>query len=270
MKRSLTLLFAFLSVQALAGTDNPYPGSRSAALGSASVTLSDVWSTTHNQAGLGFVKHTSAGMYYEQRFLLSALGLKIAAVAVPVKGGCFGLSFSSFGYSLYSESKIGLAYGKAFGEKIAAGVQLSHISARLGDNYGSKSALVGEIGLQFRMIKQLTIGTHIYNITRTRFADHASERIPTIMRLGMNYEFSRKVFIAVEVEKDMEQKAAFKAGCEYQVVEALYLRAGISTNPSLSCFGLGLALKNFRLDLSSSYHAVLGLSPQVGMSYDFN
>jgi len=270
MKKTISLFFISSSILSFAGNDNQCIGSRSNALGNASVTLSDVWSTSHNQAGLGFMKNISTGVYYENRFLLNAISLKAAAFAIPVKAGCFGLSFSNFGYSLYNENKIGLAFGKAFGENISAGVQLDYVNAKIGENYGSKSSFVAEIGLQFRMIKNLTIGTHVYNITRAKFADYNNEKIPTIMRVGIDYKFSEQVFVAVEMEKDIDHKAVFKAGMEYHVLEVLYIRAGISTNPTLSCFGFGLKIKNFKVDASSSFHSVLGFSPQIGLSYDFN
>ena len=270
MKKYFFTVFLSFSFFAFAGNDNQYIGSRSNALGNASVTLNDVWSTTHNQAGLAFMKNISVGVYYENRFNINALSLKAGAFVLPVKPGCFGLSFSNFGYSLYSENKIGLAFAKAFGENISAGVQIDYLTCKIGENYGSKNSVVGEIGLQFKLIKNLTIGTHIYNITRAKFADYTNEKIPTIMRLGLDYKFSEKVFIATEIEKDIDQNAVFKTGLEYHVVEALYIRAGISTNPTLSCFGFGIKLKNFKLDISSTYHSVLGFSPQMGLSYDFN
>jgi len=62
-------------------------------------------------------------------------------------------------------------------------------------------------------------------------------------------------------------KPVFKAGIEYKAIKEFYLRAGISTNPALSSFGFGLNLKNLKIDFSANYHQVLGISPQVGLSY---
>ncbi|MDQ3049045.1 MAG: hypothetical protein M3R27_15960, partial [Bacteroidota bacterium] len=105
--------------------------------------------------------------------------------------------------------------------------------------------------------------------TRAKIADYDDERLPTIIRLGLDYSFSDKVTIAVETEKDIAQKAVFKAGIEYKAVKEFYIRAGISTNPVLSSFGCGIHLKNFTIDLSSGYHQTLGFCPQLGLSYSF-
>ena len=251
-----------------AASDNTPLGARSSALGNASVSLSDVWSVQNNQAGLGWIKERSAGVSYHNQFMMKELSTKAFGFAMPVKQGTFGLYVSNFGYSLYSQSKAGFAFGKTFGEKMSAGVMMDYLQTKIPE-YGKKGSFVAEAGIQAKSLKNLTIGFHIFNPTRTKIADYNSERIPTILRLGFDYKFSEKVFVACETEKDIDKKAMAKAGLEYCPTKELYLRAGISTNPSLSCFGIGLNLKQFKLDISSSYHAVLGFSPQVGLIYEF-
>ena len=270
MKKIIFLIsFISFSISAFAGNENQSYGARSGAMGNASVTLADEWSTVNNQAGLGFVRNISAGTFYEDRFLIKQLSSQAFALALPVKGGTFGLSYTSFGYSAYSENKYGLAFGKSFGQNISAGIQMDYLTTHIAENYGSKGVLAAEAGLQFRITKKLILGVHAYNITRARLADYDNEHVPTVMRLGLQYKFSDKVFIAVETEKDMDRKAMLKAGMEYMVAKILYVRAGICSNPSLSCFGFGLKLKGFRLDVTSTYHSVLGFSPQLGLHYDF-
>jgi hypothetical protein len=265
----LAFLISFINFKVALAQDNTPLGARSSGLGNASVSLSDTWSVQNNQAGLGFVKEINAGVYYQNQFMLKELGTKAFAFARPVKGGTFGVSLSNFGYSLFSQSKYGLAFGKAFADKISAGVMIDYMQTNISE-YGKKGSLIAEAGIQAKPIKDLTIGLHVFNLTRTKLADYNDERIPTIMRLGADYKFSDKVFVALETEKDIDKKAMFKAGLEYKPVKELYLRAGISTNPSLSCFGIGINLKQFRLNLSSTYHSTFGFSPQMGLIYQFD
>ena len=264
------ILFIYLTISVYAGNEDFPIGARSAAMGNASVSLIDVWSAQHNQAGLGFLHDPSAGVYYENRFMLKELSVKGAVLAMPVKGGTFGLCISNFGYSLYSENKYSLSFAKAFGDKFSIGIAMDYLSTKIAEGYGKKGVFAAEIGLQAKPMKGLNIGAHVYNPTRTKLADYNNERIPTIIRLGGDYTFSDKVTLAVETEKDIAQKAIFKAGIEYRAVKEFYLRAGISTNPTLSSFGFGINLKNFKLDISANYHQTIGLSPQLGMTYTFN
>jgi hypothetical protein len=260
------IAFAFCSK---AGNENFSIGARSSAMGNASVSLSDVWSAHHNQAGLGFERNVSAGVYYENRFLLKELALKGVVVSLPVKAGTFGLCVTNFGYSLYKENKYSLSFAKAFGDKLSIGVAMDYLTTKIAEGYGSKGLLAAEIGIQSKPIKGLTIGAHVFNPTRAKIAEYNNERLPTILRLGVDYNFSDKIILAVETEKDISQKAIFKAGLEYKAVKEFYLRLGIATNPTLSSFGFGLNLKNFKIDFSANYHQTLGVVPQLGLTYSF-
>ena len=265
--------FIFLicfSLFATAGNENYPIGARSAGMGNASASLSDVWSAQQNQAGLGFLKDISAGVYYENRFSLKELSLKGAVIALPVKGGAFGLCISNFGYSLFTENKYCFSFAKAFSDKFSMAVALDYLTTKIAEGYGSKGAFAAEVGIQSKPIKGLTIGAHIFNPTRAKLSDYNNERIPTIVRIAADYNFSDKVTLAVETEKDMALKSIFKAGIEYKAVKEFYLRAGIGTNPTLSSFGFGLNLKNLKIDVSAGYHQVLGFSPQFGLTYVFS
>ena len=264
-----SVFFLSFALSSRAGNENFPIGARSSAMGNASVSLSDVWSAHHNQAGLGFMNNFSAGVYYENRFALKELGLKGAVIALPVKGGAFGLSISNFGYSLFSENKYCFSFAKAFSDKFSMGIAMDYLTTKIAEGYGSKGVLAAEFGIQAKPIKGLTIGAHIFNPTRAKLSDYDNERIPTIIRLGADYNFSDKVTLAIETEKDMSKKSIFKAGIEYKAVKEFYLRAGIGTNPTLSSFGFGLNLKNFKIDISANYHQVLGFSPQFGLTYAF-
>jgi hypothetical protein len=270
MRHYLFLVFC-LTFQFSLATDNYSVGARSAAVANASVTYSDIWSTYHNQAGLAFVKNVEIGAYYENRFLVKELGLRSAAIAVPVgKLGAFGLNTTFFGYATYNEKKAGLSYAKKFGDKIAAGIQLDYLNTFFNDEfYGSRTSFTTEAGLIAEPIANLKIGAHIFNPTKEKIAEYGDEHIPVIMRLGASYKFSEKVLLSSEVEKDVDFDNVFKTGLEYHPVEALYIRVGIASNPTLSCFGFGFRLKQFIVDMSTQYHQVLGFSPQFSLGYGF-
>lgn len=257
----------FLTSQAW-NENNPI-GSRSSGMGNASVSFGDVWSAHHNQAGLGFVRDISAGTYYENRFLLKEISVKGGVVALPIKAGTFGLTISNFGYSLYNENKYSLSFAKTFGDKLSFGIAMDYLTTKIAEGYGSRGVLAGEFGIQAKPLKGLTIGAHVFNPTRAKIADYNDERLPTIIRFGGDYNFSDKVTVAVETEKDIAQKAIFKAGIEYKPIKELYLRVGVGTNPTLTSFGFGINLKNFKIDVSGNYHQTLGISPQLGLTYIF-
>ncbi|MCX6292672.1 MAG: hypothetical protein NT126_13080 [Bacteroidetes bacterium] len=264
------VLFLILNLNVQAADNYPV-GARSAGVANASVTFSDVWSSFHNQAGLAFVKETSAGVYFENSFLLPELSIKSFALAVPSKAGTFSLSGTVFGGSLYNEKKAGLAYSKKLGGKFSGGVQLDYLSTFIAENYGTRNAFAVEIGILGEPLKNLKIGAHIFNPSKAKLAEYGDERIPVIMRAGASYSFSEKVTVSAEEEKDMDHEPAFKAGIEYHPADVLYLRCGIASNPSLSTFGFGLKInRNFLFDMAASWHQQLGFSPGISLDYQFN
>lgn len=254
----------------LFAADNYPTGARSIGLANSSVTIADGWSAFQNQAALAWMDRISVGASYDNRFTIANLSTKGFVFALPVKAGTFALSGNVFGYSQYSEKKAGIAFAKKLGEKFSAGVQLDYLNTFINDdNYGSHTTFAVEAGLLAEPLKNFRIGLHVYNLSRAKLAEYADEKIPTIFRLGASYRFSEKLFWSIEEEKDIDQKAVFKSGLEYHVAEVLYLRGGISTNPTLISFGFGLKMGNLMLDMASTYHQVLGFSPAVSLTYQF-
>ncbi|MFT5595906.1 MAG: hypothetical protein ACI8QH_000694 [Flammeovirgaceae bacterium] len=238
------------------------------------LTFTDIWSSFHNQAGLGYVESFTAGVFYESRFLVDGMAFAGFAAATALGKGAIGLNYSNFGYGVYNEGKLGLAYGMKLAERFSIGVQLNYHTTRIAaDDYGNAGALTAEVGVRMEVSERVTIAAHLFNPTRTTLIDNGEsaipdEKIPTLIRLGVGYQISDEVLLAGEVEKDIDQNALFRGGIEYQPVDILYLRLGASSEPSLFSFGLGLRFESFQFDLASSYSSVLGYSPQVSLTYN--
>jgi hypothetical protein len=267
---SLFLVIGFGKI-AKAGNENFPIGSRSAALGGSSVCLSDIWAVGNNQAGLGFLKTITAAAYFDNKFLLKDLSTGAAALAIPLKkAGVIGFSYVQTGGKLYKESKVGFAFSRAFGENISVGLQLNYQGVTIGEGYNSrKGTFTGEVGIQAKMLKRLTLGFHVYNPMMVKMANYNNERVPVIFRLGLLYQFSEKVFVTTECQKDILFKPFAKVGVEYAPVKSVFIRLGIATNPFQNGLGVGLKFGGMRIDVSSTIHPQLGISPQMGLSYAF-
>lgn len=264
------LFLSFIVSNGLFGANENFPfGGRQAGMGNAAVAVYDFWALSHNQAGLARQKNASGGFYFENRYLTKEMSLGAAGFALPAAGGVFGLSVTYFGYSQYHESKFGLAYSRSFGERLSAGVQLNYLYTFIGEGYGRTGNLAAELGLIYELLPGLQIGAHLFNPTRAKIGGFNDERIPTIMRLGFAYNFSERVLLSFETEKDIDRDAVFRLGLEYGITENIYLRGGIGTKPTTNSFGFGMAFGNLRIDLATSFHHVLGYSPQASLIYEF-
>ncbi len=269
-----TLLFVSIVVFSLCsyGQTSDFPiGARSAGMANASVALTDIWAVHHNQAALVGLEQAGVAAYYENRFLLSNLNLQGATAVLPTpKAGVFGISYARFGNKLFNQSRYSLAYGKKLWSFLSVGIQLSYLNTHIEENYGDRHSFIAEIGLLSQVTPKLRVGFHAFNLTRTKLADAFDERVPMNFRLGAQYDFSEKVRVAVEAEKDLELPAVFKAGVEYYPAKVFAIRVGVGTQPFHADFGLGLRLKFLHFDIAGSVHPVLGFSPKASLAYRFN
>jgi hypothetical protein len=272
MMRINLLLFLLVSAFTLkAANDNLPVGARSAGMAHASICITDIWAVQHNQAALATLKHPEAGVFSQIVYPNSKVLMNAVAVATPFKYGVISATFTRLGFkNLYNESKYGLGFSRQFGKVVSAGMQLNYLSTYIGDNnYGSRGTLAVEAGFIVEVIKNLKVGVHAYNPTRSKTAQYNNERVPTIIKMGLQYTFSDKVFTTLEVEKDIANKPIVKAGVEYRIVKEVYLRGGLSNNPSLNAAGFGIQLKKFNLDFAAAFHPQMGVSPQIGLRYRF-
>ena len=266
-----SLLTIGISGPAFASNDNYPAGAPAAAMGGVSVMLPDFWSTWHNQAGLGFFHHFSVGIHHENRFLVPEFALSSIGITLPTSTGTFGLSWSHFGYPRYHENKIGLALGKSFHERFAAGLQIDYLNTYIDDEMGSAGTVAIEAGIMAEPVDKLMIGFHVFNPTASMHRKLNNQRIPVIMRLGLGYHFDDRLFLGMETEKDLDVgKPFYRAGVEYRVFEYIYVRTGLSVQEYVQhSFGLGFNLQNFHADLAFSFQQILGYTPYLSLRYVF-
>ncbi|MCB0795557.1 MAG: hypothetical protein KDB88_12540 [Flavobacteriales bacterium] len=269
MRRLAIGVFMLFCGTVQAGGDNLPVGARFAGMGYAGLTLVDVWSIHHNQAGLAGLERPVAGLYYQQHFLSAELGHQGLAFAMPLGNGTIGVTANSFGYSLYRETKAGLTYAMRFGEGLRAGIQLDYMHVALGEGYGSTGSVTAELGVQARITEKLWLGVHLFNPNRAELGGPYNDRIPTVLRAGLGYTFSEKLRMTGEVEKDIDRAERFRAGLEYRPIEVLYLRTGVSTGDVQGHFGVGLHFGPVDVDMAMSWRAQLGATPQVNLNYTF-
>lgn len=270
MNKQLILLLSFF-ISTLSFASNGSIGAKSNALGNVSVIHQDIWSVENNPSALGFVNTYGAGVSYKSPFLLNEMATKTLVLSLPIESGTFGAYFNQFGYTEYSENKLGLSYGQQLGENISLGIQLSYLQTQIKENsYKNNSTFSGTVGILSKISDELTLAAKIMNPNRAKRGNYQDERYPTSISLGMAYLYSDKVNLMSEIEKEIEQPTQLKFGIEYQPLDIFYLRAGYASAPSTLAFGFGLLLDDFVLDFSSSFHNVLGFKPELSLSFSID
>ncbi|RZK36235.1 MAG: hypothetical protein EOO61_10680 [Hymenobacter sp.] len=225
----------------------------------------DAFSFTTNQAALATTTAFTTGIYGERRFMLDGLGWYQGAVVLPTKSGNFGLKGTRFGKENNIETELGLAYGRKLNDNIAIGAAFNYYTQEI-PLYGSWNAMTIEGGILMKINEQVKAGIHIYNPNGSTLGKNG-ETLPAIFTIGAGYEASEQVIITAEVQKVENEKINCRAGLSYYFDKKLYAKAGLSSANSLWAFGAGVKLEAFSLEVQTSYHQQLGLTPGIALIF---
>lgn len=266
MKRIFLIVSFLIPWLSSFSIENHPIGARPGALSNAYVSISDVWSVFHNQAGIAGSQKISIGFFYQSRFMIEELSLTAGSVIVPVNRGVFGISFSQFGKGSFKENKYALAYALPISEKLNAAIQLDYFTQQLPENKRSKGFATFEAGIIYDPIKKLSLGAHIFNPENAGIETlQGKEKTPMIFRLGGHYQFDDFVMVIIEAQKSSDVKTIIKSGIEFSPASNLALRFGVSGKPLNYTAGIGYTVGKLTTDISFGYHGNLGVTPSISI-----
>ena len=260
---SCSLLFSLADAQMA----RPPVSSAYTRLGAYIISHTDVFSFRTNQAVLSNIQSLTAGVYGERRFLLQDLSLYGFAIALPTPTGTFGANGTYYGNTAYNEAKDGLAYVLKLGDKVSVGAQFNYYTFHIA-GYGSATAINAEAGFLIHITEQLHAGVHVYNPTNSKLSKAANEKIPAVYTAGFGFDASDKFHFFSELQKVANENIGVNAGLQYKVSNQLLARGGIASATSTYYIGLGVQLKNLRLDATASLHPQLGLTPGLVLIFE--
>ena len=225
----------------------------------------------NNPAGMANLDRISLGLYYENRWMMPETAYKCGSFALPTQFGCLGLSFNQFGSEKFNENKFGLAYAKDFGRYLQIGLQLDYLMLKIGNDYGKYNAVTFELGIQSQVTDKLRLGTYVFNPVSFSFEQTLNhEKLPIVMRFGMEYQFTKDFVGQCEIEKNTERDGiSLRGGLEYEAVKNLYIRAGAQSNPGILSFGVGYGIRFAEVNVAAQLHNELGASVQIGTIFSF-
>lgn len=265
----LIIILLLVGVSKLKAAENYPVGARAIGLSNAFVSISDSWSTFHNQATLASFTTFSAGVFYESRFGIDELSLAAGTIVLPTGSGSFGFSFYQFGQGTYKEHKVGLAYARQLSERFNAAIQLDYFSQRFPENSGAFGFASFEFGLTYKTTEHLTLGAHVFNPIKNGFEmPEGEQEMQAIYRIGGHYQFSDMVLITAEAQKTTDFPIMIKSGLEFSPVQNLSLRFGVSGRPVQYTAGIGYRIGKITTDIAFSYHGYLGFTPSVSLQVE--
>ncbi len=91
-----------------------------------------------------------------------------------------------------------------------------------------------------------------------------------VLNTGAYYLLDDQLGVALDLKYGPSQGFFFQTGIEYFFVpERLVLRLGLAGKGMVPAAGFGIRWNKFSLDLGSSFHPRMGMSPQFDLIYEF-
>ena len=271
MHRLFTICFLiFFPLTTHAGGEGDPAGGSQAGTGGISVFTSGVWATHNNPAGLAKLTNPVTGLYIENRFLIKELIFNVGSFALPVKNGGIGIAISHLQIGQYTNTFAGLAFGRKFGEAFSAGVRFDFYHVSFGSENEQGTAVSFDAGIQWALTDQVSFACNVFNPVRASLFEGSEASIPSIVKAGLSYKPLPELLMMTEFCMTSASTLEVGYGIEYTINEKIFVRAGLGLNTSRFSFGFGYVLNGISIDIATTWHQLLGFTPQASLSYSFS
>ena len=244
-------------------------GARLRSMGNNNAAVNDTWNFTGNfKENIEIYKPTIAAGYAKY-FYGDDLSNQSLKFVMPLKKYEVGVNFLRYGISEYNEITTGISIAKNFGDQFSIGLRTNYHQLKI-QNYGSTSGFSIDVGIMYHINNELTFGFNINNPSREAYINtKLLIKIPSIINVGAAYQASNKVLFAINLSRKFNETNDAGIGLDYQIIEFLSLRGGITIKPFKQYGGIGIDYKKFKLDLALESDPYLGYSSQIGFAYAF-
>ena len=239
------------------GQEANFGGARNEALANTSTALNDSWALFYNPSGLVF-NQTKVLAGYQSKY--TSLGIHDGAFGFvfPIHKTAIGIGASYFGDNLLNKSKVIGAAAHKIG-KNTLGIKTTIEQLKV-EGIGSKGILYIDIGGQFVISKEVSLGMSISNLNQAKFDTDALSQPSTNIQVGINYHPHSKLLLLAQIEKDITNPTILRMGFEYLISKNITVRTGVVPTPTAAYAGLGINWQKMNLDFVGSYSQSLGWS----------
>jgi hypothetical protein len=267
MKQVLFLCFWIWTItETLAQTDpiTQAHGARSQGMGNTKIFLPDAWTYFNNIGALDRIEETQVSAGFDSRFGISELSTVDLGLGWKKDFGTFGLGISRFGGKLFNQQLIGMGFSNTLGI-VSLGAKIDWFQTNM-EGFGTGNALLFSLGGVAELDPKFFLGANFSNLNRSKLSKNNVQRLPTLVQMGISYLPSDAVRILAEIEKDIELDPIIKAGIEYRLQEWIFLRTGVSSNPSRISFGLGVKKDHFGFEYAYGQNTALGRTHHLSLA----
>jgi len=242
-------------------------GAKEQSMGQTGVALpGSNWAVFSNPALLPD-HHNSISLYAYRFSGFSELTDIAAAGTGTFAWGTAAIGLHRFGFELFNESRLHLAYKNNF-DQFYYGLVLNYNRVNFGNEYGATTAIGFNAGVAAQIIPDLWIAARATNINQPAYGD-SNEELPRDLSMGFSFKPTSIILYSFDIVKDVQFPASIRSGIEVELIENFFGRAGFTTEPTTYTLGFGYEPEFFRFNIAVQRHDVLGLSPSIDLNIPF-
>ncbi|HTO92750.1 MAG TPA: hypothetical protein VMM80_00220 [Bacteroidota bacterium] len=270
MRRSWILILACVwTGSSPAAFERQSEGVRAAAMGGAGVAVpGESWGAFTNPAALAGCAGASVGISLAPApFGLTELGRSALAGSVGWGRSAVSIVLLRSGFDLYRETTIGAAFGCDAGKGVRWGAACTLNTLSI-EGYGSGTCWGCDAGFLWMLAPGVSVGVCAANINSPSVGK-SGEDIARTGAAGIAVSGVFPLTVAFDIALDPRFPPELRLGGEYVVAGSVALRAGVSSDPSALCAGLGLNLLTLDVEYAFSRHQELGFTHRFGLRLHF-
>lgn len=257
------IIFLYLSFQYNSYAQiNFSKGARASSLANSTGASISFWSVLKNPASTVYLNNLSVGVDIRNDFMVKELSTSTIAVLKPInKQSNLGVYFQRFGYYRYNENKIAISYSKKLSESTSISVKMYDNTRSLNsDEQKYTNHLVGfNLGFFSKLSDNIHIGSYyIYQQKNSQ------------LTTSLSWFPISELNILAEISKKEHQPFSLRSGVEYDILNRIYTRIGVSSHPLDVTLGVGVYFSSFNIDISVVHNEYLGSGTGLSSSYIFN
>lgn len=242
-------------------------GARSVAIGQTGTAVpGDQWAIFSNTA-LMTTDQRQVSFYGFRYVGFTEISDLAASGSYPADFGTFGAAFHRFGFDLFNETHLRLAYKRQFNH-VHAGLGINYAHVQQGGGYGSAGALGIHLGIAAQIIESVWLGARATNINQPTY-DNTEEYLPRELAIGISYFPSDRLMLTADAVKDVRFPLSVRTGAEIELINGLHARTGITTQPETYAGGFGYRTAQWQINIGVQQHIPLGLSPAIDLGVTF-
>ncbi|MFC1556808.1 hypothetical protein ACFL5L_02350 [candidate division KSB1 bacterium] len=214
-------------------------------------------------AGLLHEHNFRFDLYSARLYGLSELGIVKGFLTVPLSVSRLGVSVTSFGGKLYSETGLGVMHVKLLGSSVSLSNEIHYLSVSIKE-MGGRSDYSYSAGAAFSLSK-LQLGIRFKNIVSGGNA-HSGEIRKKAVQAGFTGVLTPGLIISAGFFKQQDYPAVAVVEGRLTMYNTITFTIANGINPSIYAIGAEIQKKRFRFMYNMKHHSLLGNTHQFGFS----